>query len=357
MRDIAPYPPGKPIEELEREYGVHDAIKLASNENPLGPSPKAIAAISSAIAGLNRYPDGSGYYLTQRLADKLNVAPEQIVLGNGSNEIIELIIRTFLQPGDEVISPFPSFLMYDLLVRSAGCLSKVVPLRDFRPDLEAICDMVNERTRLIFISNPNNPTGTILTRDEFERFLNKIPHNVIVAVDEAYKEFVQSKDYPDGIDYIRSDGVAVAVLRTFSKAYGLAGLRIGYGVMPVQLAGYIHRVRQPFNTNSLAQVAALAALDDHEFLANTLDVVHRGIEYFYRELKQMGVRYYSTETNFLLIDVVKDAKRVYEDMLHEGVIVRAMNAYGYPTFIRVTAGAPSENERFIIALKKVLCGR
>ncbi len=291
--------------------------------------------------------------MIHRLAEKLNVSPDQIVLGNGSNEIIELLIRTYLQPGDEVISPFPSFLMYDLLIRAAGCHNKIVPLKDFKNDLESMADRISSDTRMIFINNPNNPTGTIVSRDVFERFLRQVPSDVIVAVDEAYIEFVQERDCPVGLDYIGSDKSVVA-LRTFSKAYGLAGLRIGYGVMSTEMAGFINRVRQPFNTNALAQVGALAALGDDEFFAKTLSLTHSGLQYLYRELDRLSIRYYTTQTNFFLIDVGMDAKSVYEKMLRQGVIIRAMTAYGYPNYIRVTVGLPEENERFIKALEKVL---
>lgn len=353
IANITPYPPGKPLEELEREYGIKNSIKLASNENPLGPSPKAVAAITACLERLHRYPDGSGYYLVRRIAEKLHVSPEQIVLGNGSNEIIELLVRTYLQPGDEVVSPFPSFLMYDLLIRAAGCHNRVAPLKDFEIDLEAMADQINSDTRMIFINNPNNPTGTIVSKDAFEKFLHRVPSNVIVAVDEAYIEFVQKRDCPVGIDYIGSEKTVVA-LRTFSKAYGLAGLRIGYGVMPAEVADFINRVRQPFNTNALAQTGALAALDDDEFFEKTLRLIHSGLRYLYGELDRLGIRYYPTQTNFFLIDVARDAKFVYEKMLRQGVIVRAMTAYGYPHYIRVTVGLPEENKRFIAALEKIL---
>jgi histidinol-phosphate aminotransferase len=355
IAEIKPYPPGKPLEELEREYGIKGSIKLASNENPLGPSPKAVAAITAHLARLHRYPDGSGYYLIRRLAEKLHIPPEQIVLGNGSNEIIELLIRTYLQPGDEVISPFPSFLMYDLLIRAAGCHNKVVPLKDFRIDLEAMAAQINADTRMIFINNPNNPTGTIVSRDDFARFLNQVPSDIVVVVDEAYIEFVQQRNCALGLDYIDSDKTVV-VLRTFSKAYGLAGLRIGYGVMPAEMVSFVNRVRQPFNTNALAQVGALAALDDDAFFEKTLRLIHSGLKYLYRELDRLRVGYYPTQTNFLLIDVDRDAQSVYEKMLRQGVIVRAMTAYGYSNYMRVTVGLPEENERFITALEKVLHG-
>lgn len=356
IAEIKAYPPGKPLEELEREYGISDSIKLASNENPLGPSPKAVSAIMDRLGYLHRYPDGSGYYLIQRLAKKLRVLPDQVVLGNGSNEIIELLTRTCLEPGDEVISPFPSFLMYGIIMQAAGCVNKVAPLKDLKNDLEAMADLINSKTRMIFVNNPNNPTGTIVSRDSFERFLDRVPGDVIVAVDEAYIEFARKPDCPEGIDYLDS-GKTVVTLRTFSKAYGLAGLRIGYGIMPADLANYLNRVRQPFNTNALAQAGALAALDDDEFFVKTLDLTQSGLKYLYGELDRLNIRYYPTETNFFLIDVAVDAKSVYEKMLRQGVIVRAMTAYGYPNYIRLTVGLPEENKRFVNALEKVLCER
>ena len=350
---LKPYVPGKPIEELEREYGISDSIKLASNENPIGPSPKAVDAIKGALMNLHRYPDGNNYQLGERLADKLQVATNQIVLGNGSNEIIELLVRTFIQKGDEVIMPAPSFLMYEIMVQAGGGASVKVPLKDLTVDLEAMAKCITGRTRMVFVNNPNNPTGTIVSRDAFEWFLKQIPSEVILVVDEAYIEFVRDKRCPIGLDYLDSDKMVVT-LRTFSKAYGLAGLRIGYGVMRQGLADLIHRVRQPFNTNALAQVGALAALEDDAFFNETIRTVHEGLDFLYDHVGSMGLRYFPTQTNFFLIDVDRDSQGVFEKMLTRGVIIRAMTAYGYPSFIRVNVGLAEENERFVKALGEVV---
>ncbi len=355
IADIIPYPPGKPLEELEREYGISNSIKLASNENPLGPSPKAVAAIREVLGGLHRYPDGSGYYLRKRLSEKFGIPFEGIVLGNGSNEIIELLILSYLVPGDEVVMPAPSFLVYDLAVRARGGKSVPVALKDFTPDLEAMAEAVTPRTRIVFVNNPNNPTGAMVSKGDFESFLEALPANVIVALDEAYLEFVREPELtPRGFDYIGREGAPVVALRTFSKLYGLAGLRIGYGVMDPAVADYINRVRQPFNTGALSQVAALAALGDDEFVARTLETTWKGLEYLYREVEGLGLEYLPTQTNFFLIGVPVDAKVVFEAMLRKGVIIRAMNAYGLSRHIRVNVGLPEENERFIKSLRQVL---
>ncbi|RLB82792.1 MAG: histidinol-phosphate transaminase [Deltaproteobacteria bacterium] len=350
---LKPYPPGKPIEELEREYGISGSIKLASNENPIGPSPKALEAITGALNHLHRYPDGSNYYLTKRLSDKLKVPVGQIVVGNGSNEIIELLVRTFLREGDEVIMPNPSFLMYEIMVKTVGGQSVKVPLKERILDLKGMAEGISPKTRMIFVNNPNNPTGTIVSRDDFESFLQQVPPDVIVVVDEAYIEFVRDRTCPISLDYLDGNNTVVT-LRTFSKAYGLAGLRIGYGVMKESLADLVHRVRQPFNTNLLAQVGALAALDDDAFLKKTISTVHQGLDFLYGEVEKMGLRYFPTQTNFFLIDLEQDAKIVFEKMLHCGVIIRPMTAYGYPNYIRVNVGLPEENRRFVEALRKII---
>ncbi len=350
---LKPYVPGKPIEELEREYGISDSIKLASNENPIGPSPKALEAIMDALKNLHRYPDGNDYYLRKRLAEKLKVSFNQIVVGNGSNEIIELLVRTFLREGDEVIMPEPSFLMYEIMVQAGGGRPVKVALKERVLDLESMAESISSRTCMIFVNNPNNPTGTIVSRDDFEEFLQQVPPGVIVVMDEAYIEFVRDRTCPTGLDYLDGEKTVVT-LRTFSKTYGLAGLRIGYGVMKENLADLMHRVRQPFNTNLLAQVGALAALDDDAFLDKTVNTVHKGLDFLYREVEKLGLRYFPTQTNFFLIDLERDAKSVFENMLRRGVIVRPMTAYGYPNYIRISVGLPEENQRFVETLKKVI---
>ena len=351
--EIAPYVPGKPIEELEREYGISGSVKLASNENPLGPSPRAIEAIARQIAGLNRYPDGAGHLLHGALASKLKVRPEQIVIGNGSDDILGLLSRALLLPGDETIIPTPSFLMYLIVTQSAGAVPVQVPLKNMGIDLNGILDRVTSRTRLIFICNPNNPTGTTVNREQFNAFLSDLPPEVVVVLDEAYIEFVRESDCVQGLSYLEGEHTVVT-LRTFSKIYGLAGLRVGYGVMPQALAQLLNRVRMPFNVNSLAQAAAVAALEDADFFQKTIALVHDGLDFLYGELEKRNLRYHPTQANFFLIDVQRDSKAVFEQFLRQGVIVRSMKAYGYPDHIRINVGLPEENQRFLDALDRVL---
>ncbi len=356
ITDLVPYPPGKPVEEVEREYGVKDPIKLASNENPLGPSPRAQEAIRNAISSIYRYPDGSCYYLKKRLSQLLGVSPAEIVVGNGSDDLIEFLIRVFVRPGREVITSRPSFLVYTKMVQAVGGSNVIIPLSRYHHDLEAILQAVTPKTRLIFLDNPNNPTGSTISQDEFDVFLEGLPRHLLVVLDEAYIDFARTRQTPRGTDYIRRDKRVIA-LRTFSKSYGLAGLRVGYGVMDREIALYLDRVRQPFNVNSLAQVGAIAALDDHEHLENTLNTVWQGIDFLTDALKDMGLKVMPSETNFVLVDIGRDARMVCEDMLREGVIVRGMGVYGLPDHIRITAGLPEENSRCIEALKKVLGNR
>ena len=353
IASLIPYPPGKPLEELEREYGIRDPIKLASNENSLGPSPKAQEAMRNAISSVHRYPDGSGYYLKERLTRLLGVSFEEIVIGNGSNELINLLIRVFIRPGYEVITSDPTFLMYHKMVQAVGGNNVVIPLSGYCHDLEAISQAVTPRTRLIFLDNPNNPTGTVIHSEDFDVFLQGLPDHLLIVMDEAYMEFVRDEQTPKGVKYVKQDRRVVA-LRTFSKAHGLAGLRVGYGVMDREVAQYIERVRQPFNVNSMAQVGALAALDDNQHLKKTVDMVWQGMDFLTKSLEDLGCRVMPSETNFMFVDISKDAKTVYENMLRQGVIVRAMNAYGFPNHIRITVGLPEENARCIEALRQAL---
>lgn len=353
---ITPYPPGKPIEELERELGISGSIKLASNENPLGPSPKALEAISSAMRKLNRYPDGSGFYLRRKLSEKYGFPFDGILLGNGSNEIIELVIRAFLTPGDEVIMPSPSFLLYNLVARWMGGTPVPVALKGLEIDLENMARAVTPRTKVIFLTNPNNPTGAVIRKTDFEEFLRAVPPETIIVLDEAYIEFNRDPATPVGADYIGIEGPAVIVLKTFSKAYGLAGLRIGYGIMDPSTADYLNRVRQPFNTSSIAQAAALAALDDDDFLSRTQDVIWSGLDYLYDEMEKMRLPYFRSQANFFLIEMPCEAGLVFEQMLRRGVIIRSMASYGLDRFIRVNAGLLEENERFVRTLAAVLAG-
>ncbi len=350
---LTPYKAGKPIEELEREYGISGSIKLASNENPMGPSPMAITAMKNAMANLHRYPDSSGYYLINKLADKLSVPKSQIVLGNGSDDVIGMLARVFLTPGDEAIMTSPSFLMYEIFVRSMNAKPVFVPLKELSVDLSAIGKAVSEKTRIIFITNPNNPTGSYVTRDSFESFLSQVPPQVVVVLDEAYIEFARDPKCLDGLALVGADR-PIAVLRTFSKAYGLAGIRIGYGVMPAEIAALLNRVREPFNTNSLALAGAVAALDDNNFLNKTKTLIHTELKFLQDSLKKMGVICFPTQANFFLIDVKQNADAIFNAMLKEGIIVRSMISYGYPEYIRINVGTHEENIRFLDALEKVL---
>ena len=352
---IKPYVAGKPLEELEREYGITDAIKLASNENPLGPSPLAVEAIHAAVEKLNRYPDAGGYEMTQCIAEKLNLTADCIVLGNGSDDIIALLACAVLNPGDEVVLPRPSFLFYEISLRSAGAIPVWVPLKSNAIDLEGMQQKITPRTRLVFLNVPFNPTGSILSKTEFEKFVSAVPPHVVVVLDEAYIEFVRDSDCVRSLDYIES-GHHIVGMRTFSKAYGLAGLRVGYGIMSAELAELLNRVRQPFNVNSLAQVAAMAALKDDGFLQKTIQLVHEELDFFYVSLTRLGIEYLPSQANFLMINVGQPANDVFERLLKQGVIVRSMASYNYPEFIRVNIGLHSENVRFLQALETVLSG-
>jgi len=350
---IAPYEPGKPVEELERELGIPDAIKLASNENPLPPSDRVQKAITDALATLNRYPDGSGYYLRQALARKHSVSADQIVLGNGSNELIELIVRTFLRPGDEAVVPHPSFVVYPMIVQAAGGIRVMVMLKDHRLDLEAMARAITPMTKILFIANPNNPTATIVTADEVAYFMSKVPERTIVVFDEAYTEFAQGPDFPETLPYV-AQGRKVVVLRTFSKAASLAGLRVGYGITDADAVALMNRIRQPFNVNSLAQVAALAALEDESHTLECVRMIEAGRHYLYDEFNALGVKYVPSRANFILVDVGRSASDIYQRLLKEGVIVRPMTPFGMESALRLTIGTPQENRRLIKALRHVL---
>ena len=348
IKSITPYSPGKPIEELERELGITGSIKLASNENPLGPSPKALQAIREGLAGLNRYPDGSGHYLCKAIAEKLGVDPSQIILGNGSNEVIELAVRTFVQPGDEVISAAPSFVVYPLVTQATGGVNVSVPLKDDRHDLDAMADKITPKTRLIFIANPNNPTGTMNTAQEMERLLERVPGHVIVAVDEAYFEYVTRNDYPDSLAALHR-GKRILIMRTFSKIHGLAGIRIGYGITEPGIAALMNKVRQPFNTNSLAQLAARAALNDAKHVALSQKANAEGKQFLTQSFQRMDIPFIPTEANFIMFETGKDAAELYQSLLKTGVIVRPMGG----NRLRVTIGLPEENKRFVEELEKI----
>jgi histidinol-phosphate aminotransferase len=350
---IEPYEPGKPIEELERELGIHDAIKLASNENPLPPSPRVQKAIEAALPTLNRYPDDSGFYLRQGIAKKHGVGAEQVVLGNGSNELIELIVRTFVKSGDEAVVPHPSFVLYPMVVQAAGAIRVMVMLKEYRLDLEAMARAITPTTKLVFVANPNNPTATIVTAEEVERFMSRVPERTIVIFDEAYIEFALGPDFPDTLAHVRQ-GRKVVVLRTFSKAASLAGLRVGYGIADADAVALMNRIRPPFNVNALAQAAALAALDDDGHTLECVRMIEAGRHFLYDGFKHLGLRYVPSRANFVLVDVGRNAGVIYQKLLREGVIVRPMTAFGMETTLRVSVGTPEENRRLIKALQAVL---
>lgn len=350
---ITPYPPGKPIEELERELGISDSIKLASNENPFGPSPRALEAAAAALGTLNRYPDGGAYYLRKKLAGIFGRDMEEIILGNGSNELIEMIVHVFIEPGDEAIMSDQAFIIYQMSVQCAGGKNVVVPPRGFSHDLEAMADRITDRTRILFLANPNNPTGTICTRTEFEALLAKVPENVLVVVDEAYFEYVKAPEYPDSLDYQRTSP-NIVTLRTFSKIHGLAGLRLGYAITDHAIVEAVNKVRAPFNVNSIAQVAAMAAVDDREHIEKTREMNAQGLETLYEGFRAFGLEYVPSHANFVLVNVGRDGGEVYQKLLHHGVIVRPMKGYGLPEHLRVTVGTAAENERALKALGKVL---
>ena len=346
---LSPYVPGKPIEELQRELGLTRVIKLASNENPLGSSPKALAVLSEAAATLHRYPDGGAYRLREALADRWKVTSDHIILGNGSDEVLGFLARTFLSPGDEAVMADQTFVIYKMEVMAAHGKAVTVPLRRWRHDLPAMAAAITSRTRLAFLCNPNNPTGTMVSADEVDRFLARVPEHVIVVFDEAYFEYVRSSDFTDSMTYVKR-GRNVIVLRTFSKIYGLAGLRIGYGVTTPEIANLLNRVRPPFNANSLAQRAALAALDDDEHVARSRAVNQAGMEQMVEGLTALGLSPIPSEANFVYVDVGRDGRLVFEALLRQGIIVRHIEG----AMVRVTIGLKEENQAFLTALAHVM---
>lgn len=352
VENIVPYIGGKPIEETKRELGLRSVVKLASNENPLGPCPKAIEAMMNSFTRTNRYPDGNCFYLKKKLAKNMNVRPSNIIFGNGSDELIDIIIKAFVEDDENIVSSETTFLEYEIISKVNNRKFSTVPLKYFKYDLEALRKKIDRKTKLIFIANPNNPTGTYVTKYELRDFLKTLPNNVILVVDEAYNVFIDVDDFPNTLESVGNKNLIV--LRTFSKAYGLAGLRVGYAVASEDLIAPMEKARQPFNVNLLAQEAALASLDDKSFLVRTRQVILEGKNYLYEALTKMGLIYVPSVANFILINVERDCGEVFKQMLKYGVIIRDMKQYGLNNFIRVTIGTKKENERFIKILKKVL---
>lgn len=352
VMNIEPYQPGKPIDEVKREFLLEEVYKLASNENSFGPSPKAVTAIKKALKDINRYPDGNCYYLKTKLAQKLKVKPANLAFGNGSDELIAVIIQAFMNEDENAVVADPTFLEYRLITEAYGRQVRVLPCVNLKYDLDGMKRAINEKTKLVFIANPDNPTGTYISDKQITKFLEGLPENVIVVMDEAYYDFVDAGDYPDTMRHFNDKNLII--LRTFSKAYGLAGLRVGYALANSELIECMNRVRQPFNVNSLAQVAALASLDDAAYLKKTVRAVLKGKKFLYGALDKMGVAYVPSQTNFILVDVKRDGLELFQKMLRRGVIVRDMKPYKLDSHIRVTVGTDKENRKFIEALKKAL---
>ena len=352
LRDLVVYEPGKPIEETARELGVAPGaiIKLASNENPLGPSLKAVKAMRAALEHAHLYPDGSGFYLIKAIAAKLGLTPENVILGNGSNEVIEFLGHAFLNPGDDVITCQHAFIVYKLLATAFSVRTIEASSPDYQQNLDATLEAITPKTRLIFIPNPNNPTGTLVSQDAIERFMSRVPDNIIIVFDEAYFEFLDGP--PDTLRFIR-DKRNIIVLRTFSKIHGLAGLRIGYAIAAPDIIEVLHKTRQPFNVNSIAQAGALAALDDEAHLRETKRVVDEGRAYLQEQFTEMQIRFVPAVANFVMVDV-GDGRALFEKLLHRQIIVRPLKGYGLPQWVRVSVGTMEENKKLIAALREVI---
>ncbi len=350
---LKPYTPGKPVEEVKRELGLEDIIKLASNENPLGPSPRALDALRKSLDTIHFYPDSNNFYLKQKLISFLGIEDNQLLVGNGSDELLKLLVETFINRGDEVIFASPSFSEYEFTATIMGAKCIAVPLIDFKHDLPAMADAITDKTKIIYLCNPNNPTGTAVSKAETDEFMTRVPEDVIVLFDEAYFEYVENPDFPNGLEYLKQ-GRNVIVSRTFSKIYGLAGLRIGYMVTTPDIVAAVERVTEPFNVNLLAQIAALAAIDDIDHVEASKKMNSAGKTYLYAEFEKMGLKYVPTEANFIFVDTGKDCQEVFKKLMSKGVIVRTGDIFGYPTYIRVTIGNPGENKRFITTLQEIL---
>lgn len=359
VRELSPYQPGKPIAELQREFGLKRVIKLASNENPSGPSPRALKALREAAGDIARYPDGSGFELKQRLCDALGVEPENITLGNGSNDVLELVARAFLSPQYSAVFSEHAFAVYPIVTRAIGAVAITAAAHDgsrgarYGHDLEALAGAVEEHTRVVFLANPNNPTGTYVSGSALRRFLAALPDHVIAVVDEAYVEYVSCADYGSALPWL-ADFPNLMVTRTFSKAYGLAGLRVGYAVSSPEIADLLNRVRQPFNVNSLALAAAAAALSDPEHLERTIALNRAGLRQLSQGCEERGFAYIPSVGNFLTVDLGRPAEPVFEALLREGIIVRPVANYGLPHHLRITVGLESENAELLRALDRVL---
>ncbi|WP_370280146.1 histidinol-phosphate transaminase [Pontibacterium sp.] len=353
VQGLHPYLPGKPVEELERELGISDIVKLASNENPRGPGVQVRQAVSNVVTELSRYPDSNGFELKRALSRKFDIAENCITLGNGSNDVLDLLGRTFIRSGDEVIYSEYGFLVYALVTQAMEANAVVTPAKAYGHDLDAMAAAITERTRMIFIANPNNPTGTWLGEAELRAFLDKVPSHIIVVLDEAYTEYVALEDFPDGLNLL-AEYPNLVVTRTFSKAYGLAAMRVGFAVANDAITDLLNRIRQPFNVNAIALAAAVAALNDDAYLAESVRLNSEGMVQLEQGLEKLGLEWIPSAGNFLTVDMQQDAGPLYQALLHEGVIVRPVANYGLPNHLRISIGLPNENQRCLDALAKVL---
>lgn len=353
VHNLRPYIPGKPIEEVKAEYGLDQVVKLASNENPLGVSENVKMAISKEAEQINRYPDGGCRIIKKALAKKIMVSEDMLLFGNGSDGLLKVIGETFISKGDEVIISDPTFVEYIFVSSLMGAKIKKVKMNPYYQDVNGIIEMVTNKTKIIFLTSPHNPAGTIISNKDLKYFMNQIPDNVLVVLDEAYYEYVQDDKYPNVLDYIE-EGYPIIALRTFSKAYGLAGLRIGYAIANSSIINLLSKARDPFNVNRISQIAAKVALEDEDYLKRSIEVNEAGKKYLYKKLESRGIDYVPTESNFILIKIGKDSIDVFNRLLEMGVIIRPGKPLGYPEHIRVTVGLPEENKKFIYAIDKLL---
>jgi histidinol-phosphate aminotransferase len=354
LKKLGSYTPGKPIEEVKRELGLKRVFKMASNENPFSPPRPALKEIRKRLKDLNRYPDGQSFYLKNSLSKKLNIGWDNLVFGNGSDELVVLVLRACLEPGQEIIIGNPTFMIYELQAKAFEVKVVKSPMKDFSYDLDDIKKKITPKTRVIFIANPDNPNGTYLSRSRISEFVKSIPKDILIFLDEAYYEFAPVEDFPDSVELVRQ-GYNLLVTRTFSKAYGLAGLRIGFGLGQKELIEALNKIREPFNINSLAQAAAVKALSDKRYLNRVVGYINKEKDYIYSELDRLGIKYVRSATNFILFSTgLVNSKFVFESLLKQGIIVRHMSSWGMDNFIRVTVSKHRENKKFIQLLKTVL---
>lgn len=348
------YEPGRPLEEVAREQGLHpqELVKLASNENNLGPSPLAVEAMQKAAKNMHLYPDGGAFYLRKTLAEKCGISPEMLLFGNGSNELIEFLGHVFLQPGTNIVMSQAAFIIYKLTADAFGAETRMAPMKNFTHDLDAMAELIDENTRLIFVANPNNPTGTKVENTSLHAFLEKLPPHVLPVLDEAYVELLEPEDQPDTLTWVKSSR-PLLLLRTFSKTYGLAGLRIGYGIAQPELIQWLGKFRQPFNLNAMAQAAALAAIDDDAYVEKTRSTIRDGLAFFEAGCRKLGLETVPSSANFLLIKT-GNGRQVFQDLQKRGIITRPMDGYGLPDWLRISVGLPKENEKAMDILREVL---